>query len=288
MSKFASFHPIVNLIYFAVVIVISMVVMHPVFVAISVFCAFLYSVILKGFSSLKFSLGVIVPMAVLSVIINVLTNRNGVTLLTTLPFGIPVSREALIAGLCTAGVIASAVLWFLCFNAVYTNDKLVYIFGRIMPSLSVILSMVLRFVPQFKSQFKSTVTAQRCMGRDISFGRLTKRLKNLAVIMSVMMGKVLEGSIDTADSMKGRGFGLKGKTTFNVYKFTLGDFAMLLITAVLLIYITLNGAQYTYYPAFEMQVDVPATFIAFFLLCIIPAVMEIWEVLKWKYLISKI
>ncbi|MBQ7953202.1 MAG: energy-coupling factor transporter transmembrane protein EcfT, partial [Clostridia bacterium] len=150
---FSKFHPIVNLIYFSVVIVISMVVMHPVFVAISVFSAFLYSVILKGFSSLKFSLGVIVPMAVLSVIINILTNRNGVTLLTTLPFGISVSREALVAGLCTAGVIASAVLWFTCFNAVFTNDKLVYIFGGIMPSLSVILSMVLRFVPQFKSQF---------------------------------------------------------------------------------------------------------------------------------------
>lgn len=288
MLKFASFHPIVNLIYFAVVIIISMVVMHPVFVAISAAAAFIYSVMLKGFSTVKLSLRIILPMVVLSVLINILTNRNGATLLCTLPFGVEVSKEALIAGVCTAGVIASTVLWFTCFNAVFTNDKLIYVFGRIMPSLSVILSMIIRFVPQFGAQFKQTVNAQRCIGRDIGGGSVSDRFKNLSLIMSVMMGRVLEGSIDTADSMKGRGFGLKGKTSFNLYSFKFRDFAMLVLFVLLLAYIILKGAGYTYYPVFSMQADVPATFFAFFLLCIIPIISEIQERVKWKYLKSKI
>lgn len=288
MLKFASFHPIVNLIYFAVVIIISMVVMHPVFVAISAVTAFIYSVMLKGFATVKLSLRVILPMAVLSVLINILTNRNGATLLCTLPFGVEVSKEALIAGVCTAGVIASAVLWFTCFNAVFTNDKLIYVFGRIMPSLSVILSMILRFVPQFGAQFKQTVNAQRCICRDIGGGAVSDRFKNLSLIMSVMMGRVLEGSIDTADSMKGRGFGLKGKTSFNLYSFKFRDFAMLVLFVLLLAYIFLKGAGYTYYPVFFMQADVPATFFAFFLLCVIPIISEVQERVKWKYLKSKI
>ncbi len=286
--KFSSFHPIVNLIYFAVVIALSMFVMHPVFIAISTVTAFCYSVILKGFAAVKLSLRVILPMAFVSVLINILTNRNGATVIATLPFGIPLSREALIAGVCTAGVIASVILWFICFNAVFTNEKLVYVFGRIMPSMSVILSMILRFVPQFAAQFKQTVAAQRCIGRDISSGRFTERLKNLTLIMSVMMGRALEGSVETADSMKGRGYGLKGKTSFSMYAFNLKDFIMLVLVALLLAYIVLKGAGYTYYPVFEMQTDVPFTFFAFFLLCIIPIITEIQERLKWKYLISKI
>ena len=285
--NFSSFHPIVNLIYFIVVIAFSMFVMHPVFIAISVACALLYSIMLKGTKSLVFSLKVILPMAVISVIINILTNKNGATPIGEF-WGIVISKEALIAGICTAGVIASAVLWFACFNAVFTNEKLVYVFGRIMPSLSVILSMVLRFVPQFGADFKKTVNAQRSMGRDITKGNLSGRFKTLSLIMSVMLGKTLEGSVETADSMRGRGYGLKGKTSFNMYNFKLRDFAMLVLVAVILVYVILNGTGYTYYPVFYMQFDVPLTFFAFFSLCVIPVITEVWERLKWKYLISKI
>lgn len=288
MSKFALFHPFVNLIFFVAVICFSMFVIHPFFVTISVVTAFCYSIIINGLKSIKFSFKVIIPMAIISVLINILTNRNGATIITTLPFDISVSREALIAGICTAGVIASAILWFSCFNAVVTNEKLIYLFGKAMPSLGLILSMVLRFVPTYKKQFKQTALAQRSIGFEISNGKLIYRLRNFSKIMSVMTGKVLENSIDTADSMRGRGYGFKGKTSYNIYKFKKSDFLFVIVTVILTAIILYTGADYSYYPAFTMQTSPYYGFLSFFMLCIIPIIIEIQEILKWKYLKSKI
>lgn len=288
MSKFASFHPFVNLIFFVSVICLSMFIMHPFFVAISALTAFCYSIILNGAKSAKFSFKIILPMAIISVLINILTNRNGATVIATLPFGISLSREALIAGICTAGVITSAILWFSCFNSVITSEKLIYIFGKAVPSVALILSMVLRFIPTYKKKFRQTALAQRSIGCDISSGKLGNRLKNLSKIMSVMTGMVLENSIDTADSMRGRGYGLKGKTSYNIYKFKKTDLLFVILTVILTSIILYVGADYTYYPAFTMQTSPYIGFLSFFTLCAIPIIIEIQEIIRWKYLKSKI
>ena len=288
MSKFASFHPFVNLIFFVLVICLSMFIMHPFFVAISALTAFCYSVILNGAKSVKFSFKTILPMAVISILINILTNRNGATVIASLPFGISLSREALVAGICTAGVITSAILWFSCFNSVITSEKLIYIFGKAVPSVALILSMALRFIPTYKKRFKQTALAQRSIGFDISSGKLGNRLKNLSKVMSVMTGMVLENSIDTADSMRGRGYGLKGKTNYNIYKFKKTDFLLVILMVILTSVILCASADYTYYPVFTMQTSPHIGFLSFFMLCAIPIIIEIQETIKWKYLKSKI
>lgn len=285
---FSKFHPLVNLIYFTAVICISIFVMHPVFIAISSVTALCLSIILKGATSLRLTVKIILPMAVISVLINILTNRNGTTPIATLPFNIVISCESLIAGICTAGVIASAILWFVCFNTVFTNEKLIYLLGRKMPSLSLILSMVLRFIPSYKKQFKQTITSQRTIGYDIAVGKPKEKLKTFAKIMSVMTGKVLENSIDTADSMRGRGYGLSGKTNYNIYKFKKTDFLLIFIIIAITIIILYADVEYSYYPIFSMKTSPAVGFICFFILCTIPIIIEIREMVKWKYLKSKI
>ena len=59
-----------------------------------------------------------------------------------------------------------------------TSDKFVYLFGRVIPALSLVLSMTLRFVPKFKAQLQTVMEAQRCVGRDTSNGSLPQRLKS--------------------------------------------------------------------------------------------------------------
>ena len=75
--------------------------------------------------------------------------------------------------------------------------------------MSLLLSMTLRFVPKFKSQIKVVSDAQKCVGRDISNGGVLERAKNGLTILSVMITWALENAIETADSMKSRGYGLK-------------------------------------------------------------------------------
>ena len=65
-------------------------------------------------------------------------------------------------------LMMSVILWFAIYNVIMTSDKFIYIFGRIIPHLSLIISMSLRYVPRFKEQFIRVREARRCMGRDIT------------------------------------------------------------------------------------------------------------------------
>ena len=88
-----------------------------------------------------------------------------------------------------------------------TSDKFVYLFGRVIPALSLVLSMTLRFVPKFKAQVKIVSSAQRCVGRDVSNGGVLQRARNGLTILSILVTWALENAIETADSMRSRGYG---------------------------------------------------------------------------------
>lgn len=119
-------------------------------------------------------------------------------------------------------MLAAVVTWFSCYTAVMTSDKFVYLFGRLIPALSLVLSMALRFVPKFQAQFHVVSEAQRCIGRDVSDGGVIRRIRNAVTIFSIMLTWSLENAIETADSMKSRGYGLPGRTAFSIYRFVTG------------------------------------------------------------------
>ena len=160
---FFDYHPVVNFVYFALVLVFSMVLMHPVCLVVSLCCAFVYSIWLKGAKAIKFNFLFLLPMLLLAALINPAFNHEGITILTYLPSGNPLTLESIIYGLAAAAMLATVVCWFSCYNEVMTTDKFVYLFGRVIPALSLILSMALRFVPRFKEQIKTITAAQRCI-----------------------------------------------------------------------------------------------------------------------------
>lgn len=291
-SKFGTFHPTVIFLYFIVTIAFSIFVMHPVFLAISLITSITYSIILSGSKALKFNIYIILPMALVSIIINIVFNHNGQTVVGYLPWDAPITYESIVAGLATAAMIAVVICWFSCYNVIMTSDKFIYIFGKRLPSISLILSMIFRFVPRFKAHFKKTVIAQRCIGYDISTGKLSQRIKNLTKVMSVMTSWALENSVETADSMKGRGYGIKGRTNFIIYKFQKNDLVALIYIILSFAYIFINilknGVAYEYYPTVNIQMDLTEVFVAFLLLCAMPIIIEIQEILKWKYFQSQI
>jgi len=161
--------------------------------------------------------------------------------------------------------------------------------------MSLIISMTLRFVPKFASQLKVVTNAQKCMGRDVSNGSIIKRAKNGLNILSIMTTWSLENAIETADSMKGRGYGVPGRTAFSIFTFDKRDKKALVCIVILGIYTfigSLTGAiDFSFFPSMKTA-DVSAfgisVFAAYLLLCICPIMIEIWEVRKWKALRSKI
>lgn len=294
-SKFYEYHPIINFLFFTITIAFSMFVLHPVFLGISLINSITYSIILNGRKAIKFNILYILPTMVIAILINALTNRRGTTVIMNITNNITITYEALLFGIAAAVMIVCVICWFSCYNKIMTTDKFIYIFGKSIPSLSLVFSMIFRFVPRFKAQFKKTVNAQKCIGNDAFSGNIANRLKSLLKIVSIMMSWALENSIETADSMKGRGYGLKGRTAFSIYKFGTKDWVALIYIILSAIYIFTGiirgGIEYTYYPKVTMQLTTPyaaSIFFAYGLLCIMPIIIELLEDIKWKYLKSTI
>ena len=291
MNEFKTYHPIVNLVYFVLVIGFSCFFMHPVCLAISLTCAFTYSVMLKGRKAVKTNLIYTLPMLLLMAIINPLFNHEGITVIKYFPNGNPLTMESIIYGFCTAVMIVSVIMFFSCYNEVMSSDKFIYLFGKVIPRISLVISMTLRFVPRFVTQLKIIVNTQRTMGKDARRGSVIKRVKNALSILSVMTTWALENSIDTADSMKARGYGLEGRTAFSIYTFDKRDKKALICILFFGIY-TLAGKimgkiDFSYFPSLEAEKISffgVSVFIAYLMLCMYPVLIELWEVRRWKAL----
>lgn len=290
-DTFSGYHPAISMLYFVLVIGLTMFLSHPVCLGISLIGALTYSIYLKGKKAVRFNLVYMLPLLVITALINPAFSHQGVTILAYLPSGNPLTLESILYGIYAAFLLITVIAWFSCFNAVMTSDKFVYLFGRIIPALSLVLSMSLRFVPRFTAQIKVISNAQKCVGRDISNGGLIKRAKHGIKILSILVTWALENAIDTADSMKDRGYGLPGRTAFSIYRFDRRDkwallFLLLCGGGVLagafagklkFVYMpVLSGAAFDFWQA--------GTFILYLALCAMPVIINGKEGLKWKAL----
>lgn len=287
-DTFSGCHPLINMLWFAQVIVFSMLFMHPLCLCISFSCAFSYAVSLNGKKTLRLALTFMLPMLIVTSLLNPVFSHQGVTIITYLPDGNPLTLESIIYGVAAAVMMVTVVCWFSCYNTVMTSDKFVYLFGRIIPALSLVLSMALRFVPRFQAQIKAVANAQRCIGRDVSQGGMLRRAKNGIRILSITVTWALENAIETADSMKSRGYGLSGRTAFSIYRFDKRDKLSLAFLLTCGAYIItgaiLGGFDFFYYPAIytEWSAYTFTLFAVYAALCAFPLIVNRKEAVKWN------
>ena len=269
--------------------------MNPVYLLVSIVCSFVYACMQKGTKAVKTNLIFILPMMLTTALLNPAFNHQGTVILWYLPGGNPLTLESIVYGFATAVMLAAVINWFSCYNEIMTSDKFIYLFGKVIPSLSLVISMTLRFVPRFSSQLKIVSDAQRCMGRDVSNGSIIQRVKHGLSILSIMTTWALENAIDTADSMKSRGYGHPGRTAFSIFTFDKRDKKALLYIIILGIYTfagNLMGEMYfRYFPSVktnDFSIFSFSVFVAYFALCICPIAIEIREAIKWNAIKSKI
>ena len=294
-DAFSTCHPGVNLTYFSLVLFFSMCWMHPVCLVISLLGAAIYDCCLRGRAAVIRSFWVLLPMALLAAIINPAFNHEGVTILTYLPSGNPLTLESILYGLAAAGMLTGVILWFSCVTVVMTSDKWVFLLGRVIPALSLILSMTLRFVPKFKRQFQIVREAQSCAGRDTENGSLLRRARNLVAVFSILVTWSLENAIETADSMKSRGYGLPGRTAFSLYKLDDRDKGLLVWLLCCGLFLgsiwLLGGLDWRYYPNIkgaQFTAMTAGCWFVYLALCLTPVILQWREERLWNSLQSKI
>ena len=255
-DAFSGYHPLVNTGYFVLVLTVSMICIHPVTQGICLICACWYAIQLKGKAGVMLALKVGLPVMVMAALLNPLFNHAGVTMLWYLPNGNPMTLESILYGWAAGCMLATVLLWFVCVNEVLTSDKLLYLFGRVIPSLALLVSMTLRLIPRFRVQLADITEVQRTLGRDPRTGTIFKRLRNAITILSILITWALEDAVETADSMRSRGYGLPGRTSFHLYRIEERDRAVLLWMGSCGLYLLCGAIQggftFRYFPNIYM------------------------------------
>ncbi len=291
---FSGYHPAVNFLFFIGAIVLGMFLAHPLFLAVSMTSSVLYYLLLSGKGGLKF-LRSMVLMALLLSLLNPLFNTRGGTVLFSYWKGRPFTLEALLYGIATGGVFFTIMLWFACYNKIMTGDKFLYLFGRRAPALSLLFSMVLRLVPNFKKKAAVIATARKCVGRAPDCGSSRQRLERGVEVLSVLTSWALEGAVETADSMKSRGYGSGMRSRFSIYRFRKMDRIVAAVMVLGLFFVLgavfLGRAAITYTPAVIMpKLDwiTVAGLAGYGVFLFLPSFLHIWEDVTWRILRSRI
>ena len=226
-------------------------------------------------------------------IINPAFNHAGATILCYLPTGNPLTLESILYGFSAGAMLATVLLWFRSFHRVMTSDKFIHLLGRVIPAMSLVLSMTLRFIPKFKNQLDVVTDAQRSIGKDVSSGSLWQRTKTAITILSITVTWALENAIESADSMKSRGYGLKGRSSFSIYQFDERDFYLALWLGFCGFYILCGVLEsafgFRYFPSVRYaslnSMTIPF-YLIYLAMCMTPVMLNASEAKKWKIIYS--
>lgn len=292
MRTFADRNPLAVTLYFLTVSGIAMFTLHPVIALLSLCGALLLFLVRNGAKQGKSHL-LFLGMFLLLALLNPLVSHRGATVLFVLNRN-PVTLESLLYGICTSANLLSVLYWLRSFSQIMTSDKLLYVFGKLSPKLSLVLSMSMRYVSLFSQQAKKVAQTQKALGlyrEDTLIDRFLGGLR----IFSVLLTWALENGIITADSMAARGYGIGKRTHFTIFRFSKAD-ALLVLLSLLLCCITCMGLslgelEFSFYPVItasacsRMSIG---SLISYGILALLPVIFEAKEAIVWKYSLSKI
>ena len=264
-DEFSRYHPVVNLIFYLLVLGTTMFQMSVGLVFISLFSAVVYYFMLKKTEGLKYC-AVVVGIIIVSAIINPLFSHKGGTLLFYLFTGNPVTLESIIYGLISAIIIGAMLLWFSTFNQVMGVERILGAIGKVLPNVSLLITMIMRFIPQYtrhqrkvsmvnkvnkrnydekinllnreKTEKENVIEARKRQKKKSGIeAHIGQKKKNYIEAckkqkkkngIDKIIDSIKEGSRTfSADSMKARGFGTGRRTNYSNYKFQKRDYLLM-------------------------------------------------------------
>lgn len=282
MDRFAKIHPVFHFVFFISVFVLSVTVRNPVFCTVSLVGAVAYIGISRGkevISCLKFVLAIIIIVG----IFNMLFSGYGVTEL----FKIGHKRftlEALVYGLNQGIMLGATVLWFDAFSHTVDSEKVVYLLS-FAPKTALIFSMVLGFIPRFKTKAYDIRQARIGLNGGVAEESISQRLKGSIRDFSALVTYSMESSIITSESMRSRGYN-PSAVRASRYKFKARDIVLIAVCALIAGYVLYSEISKKTSFIFEPEISFLSVdyfaILLFALLCALPCVIDLTEVIKWK------
>lgn len=249
MKKLKSFHPLTIFIYYVFLLGILMFEMNPFFVCIAFLGAI--SMGLKIDINLKKRDFVFyIVFFIVASCINPIFYHNGSTVLFYIS-GKRITLEALIYGIITSSMLLTVLITCREMSLILSSDKVLYLLGKVSLKASLIVSMTLRFIPLFRRQAGKIRESQKMLGlyRDNTF---FDKVKAEITVFSATTSWALEHSVETSDSIRGRGYGITRRTHYSIFKIKITDVVLMAVMIILMSYIlyavSTGSLRIIYYP----------------------------------------
>lgn len=231
-------------------------------------------------------------LTVLIIVINPLFSHRGQTELFFLN-GHAITLEALLYGVRNAFCVLTVLLWCRIFNRIVSSEKLLALLGKTFPKTALLLSSSLRLVPLLRCRAASMRDTQQELGL-YGNGEMSDRITGGARVFSMLVTWSLDHASDVSSSMKARGYGLKGRTTYSVYRFKKRDAVLtallILLDAGVLTVMATGRLAFSFYPVLSAKHG-PATttaLICYAVTALAAAAFEAFEAIRWKVRRSRI
>ena len=279
---FSQCHPAINFIYFACAIAAALLIRHPIYLVISLLCAWGYAIRLRKGHGAMLGLALL-PCILAFALWYASYHHFGVTVLRRNFVDNSITLESLVCGLALGTAFASALLWLCCVHAILTADKVVYLFGKVSPRLSLFLAILLRMVPRIGRQARKINTARCGIGLGASQGNLWQRFRNVLREFSMLITWTIEMITGASESMRSRGGNLRGRTAFSIYRFDNRDraYVIALFTAMIALGmgVLLRQCYIRYSPAIVLARITPVSYLfylAYAVFCLMPTALDLY------------
>lgn len=286
-------HPLVISSYYMLILLMAMSSINPVIISCFFFGSLIYQLThLQGQQKQV----IIFPLIFLGILTltNPLFIHRGGTIIFFL-INKPITLEAFSYGFFLGMMVAAMIYLFQNFQSAVDSEQFFYLFGKRFPKLTLILTMVFRFIPRFKQYYQELKQVQKTLQQTQK-----RNFKQKASYGYDLFGNLfswaLENTMDTADSMNARGYGITTRSSRITYTWKKMDTLSLLLlmgSASLFIFYVMRGHyQFTYYP---YQDDIFLRikqrwfeYLLVFVLAFLPVFNRVWEGIIWTILKSKI
>ena len=284
-----SIHPFVMFFYYSCVGFFAMFFNHPIFLLAGCLSLLAVNLAHDSMRALKQWAPMMIIMALLISLINPFINSRGTHIFFYFR-GKQVTLEATLYGIVSSMSLIMILMLFISLNAVLNGNKLLYIFSRILPKTAFLVMLSIRFVPLLRRRLTEIQDVQRLKGMTVRQGTIRNRAKSGMSIMQILLAWSLEEAIETADSMKARGYGTGKRSPYIPYRITKMD-RNWLVYLVLFFIISIVGGFLGYgkiiiYPQLGTLHLYSLDWVVLFsslAVTLFPVFVEGREQLKWNY-----
>lgn len=290
---FSTLHPRLCFAYFAVLLLSCMMFTHPVYSVLTLLSIVLLNLSLDGGRSLKKGIKGYLIMAMIIFLLNPFFSSRGATILWYV-FDRPITLESIIYGALFALSLLNILLAFVAYNLVITPEKLLYLLTPIAPRTAFIITVTLRFVPLLTRRLKQIMTVQRVLGYLHPKASKKHLMREGMETLHTLISWSLEEALQTASSMRARGYGIGKRTSAISYKMDKRDVLVSWIMVVTGANIVIGGLfgvnRFQVYPRLQSLEWSPQLWLhaaCYLVFIFIPIVMNGKEELLWRTIRSK-